>query len=57
MISFKPENCIECLSCMTIEECRPLINAIRYGEPIFKEYDCKDCTKCIDICKRALYKK
>ena len=58
MIKFKPENCIQCLCCMTIEECRPLINAIRYGEPKFNidENKCKNCTKCIDICGKALYK-
>lgn len=48
-IKFKPENCIGCLSCMTIDECRSLIDAIRRGGPRFKE--CKNnCTKCIDIC-------
>lgn len=57
MINFNPSNCLNCLCCMTIKECRPFINAIRHGEPIFKEKDCKECTKCIDICRGALSKR
>lgn len=57
MISFNPENCINCLSCMTIKECRILIDAIRHGGPRFGEERCIDCTKCVDICGSALSKK
>ena len=56
MISFNPKNCINCLSCMTIDECRILIEAIRKGGPRFGEEKCTECTKCIDICGSALYK-
>lgn len=57
MIHFNPNNCLGCLSCMTIEDCRPLIDAIRHGGPRFGEEKCVDCTKCIDICGRALFKR
>ena len=52
MISFNPKNCINCLSCMSINECRILIDAIRHGGPRFGEEKCNknNCTKCIDIC-------
>ena len=57
MIYFKPQNCIECLCCMSIEECRMLINTIRCGSPIFEKEDrCQDCTKCVDMCGTALFK-
>lgn len=59
MIKFNPKNCINCLSCMTIDECRDYIDAKRYGRPYFKEKpECQKCTKCIDICgKKALTKR
>ena len=56
MIKFNPNNCLNCLSCMTIQECRMYIDAIRYGRPIFNEPNCENCTKCIDICGKALSK-
>ena len=56
MLKFNPNNCINCLSCMTIDECRLLIDAIRYGGPRFNEKKCENCTKCIDLCGRALSK-
>ena len=56
MIKFNPQECINCLSCMTINECRILIDAIRHGGPRFGEENCKECTKCIDICDKALSK-
>lgn len=57
MVSFNPKECIECLNCMTIKECRILIDAIRHGGPRFGEENCINCTKCIDLCGRALSKK
>lgn len=56
MINFNPKNCIGCLSCMTIKECRMYLDSIRHGGPIFKKPDCTNCTKCIDFCGRALSK-
>jgi len=55
MVNFNPKNCINCLSCMSIKECRILIDAIRHGGPRFGEEKYKNCTKCIDICRGALY--
>ena len=51
-INFNPQQCISCLNCMTIEECRLLIDMIRTGGPKFREEKCdiSKCTKCIDIC-------
>ena len=56
MISFNPNACIECLACMTIDECTVLIDMIRHGGPRFGEEKCGDCSKCVDICGRALSK-
>lgn len=51
-IKFNPKQCIGCLNCMTIKECRLLIDMIRVGGPKFGEEKCdaSSCTKCIDIC-------
>ena len=51
-INFNPKQCINCLNCMTIKECRLLIDMIRIGGPKFGEEKCdsSNCTKCIDIC-------
>lgn len=50
-IRFNPQQCLNCLNCMTIKECRLLIDMIRIGGPRFGEKKCTDeCTKCIDIC-------
>lgn len=56
MIKFNPSNCLNCLSCMTIKECRLYIDTIRTGGPVFKEPNCTNCTKCIDMCGKALSK-
>lgn len=51
-VKFSPKQCINCLSCMTIDECRLLIDMLRVGGPKFGEERCdaSNCTKCIDIC-------
>lgn len=51
-VKFNPKQCIKCLNCMTIDECRLLIDMLRVGGPKFGEERCdtNDCTKCIDIC-------
>ena len=52
MITFNPNNCLNCLSCMAIEECRDYIDAKRTGRPYFKEEpNCNNCTKCTDMCQ------
>lgn len=59
-LTIYPKNCIGCLSCMTITECRLLIDAVRRGGPRFDDEYCatSNCTKCIDICPgNALQKK
>ena len=55
------KNCIGCLACMTITDCRLLIDSVRRGGPRF-DYDEKcgksDCMKCVDMCPgNALIKK
>lgn len=56
MIRFNPNNCLNCLACMT-SKCSKYIYSKRYGVPFFKEKpNCKDCTECIDICGKALSK-
>ena len=50
MITFNPNNCLNCLSCMTTK-CEDYIDAKRYGRPFFKEEpNCTNCTECIDAC-------
>lgn len=50
-INFEPSECLGCLCCMTIEDCRIKIDAIRHGGPCFEnDEQCKDCTRCVDIC-------
>ena len=46
-INFNPQQCIGCLNCMTIEECRLLIDMIRTGGPKLGEEKCDNskCTK------------
>lgn len=52
-IKFNRNQCIGCLCCMTIDECRLLIDMIRTGGPKFgeKKCDASNCTKCIDMCR------
>lgn len=50
-VNFEPKNCLGCLCCMTIEDCRIKIDVIRHGGPCFEDDEqCKDCTRCVDIC-------
>lgn len=51
-IKFYPQKCVGCLLCMTNQDCRILIDAIRRGGPRFGEEKCDsiECTKCIDRC-------
>ena len=50
-INFKPSECLGCLCCMTIEDCTIKLDAIRHGGPCFEDDEqCKDCTRCVDIC-------
>lgn len=56
-LAFDAKQCINCLACMTIDECRLYIDAIRHGGPRLKEKNCDECSKCIDICNKALYER
>lgn len=50
-VNFEPSECLGCLCCMTIEDCRIKLDAIRHGGPCFEDDEqCKDCTRCVDIC-------
>ena len=50
-VNFEPSECLGCLCCMTIENCRIKLDAIRHGGPCFEDDEqCKDCTRCVDIC-------